>query len=556
MVGIRRENSRPGDPNFIKNTKELPSIEAWFAQKEKFRAVGHGFPMGMPQMQDCSPELERLFQETLKPKITSILGKFSINYSSIRLDDWRSKGTGEVQHTILVSSNDTNTTKWKTAAEEILRVFRHELPLDFTGDAQVEVQNKQLMNTDVSRAVPNEPALIKCLEGTKEGITETVMESLNGCWSSIGYHTRVPLGSSPDIRGRVTVMVYCRFGSRGDFKTAEDRILKVLDKSPMDIHVEIAPGEVFLARNGEGPRFLADIPASPINGASISVRGNNTEPGSLGGWVWLHIPRRDMRVRCVLTCYHVVRSPNETIAAHTDVHGVVPDDRRGHIVAEYPAACDGQHTLDILTSLPKNKANSLEVRSQYRDLYNRMVNPAIGKVTLASGNRISDNSRMDWALITSPSTFRPNKLPPSPSKQDTFSLSLCGAFAMNPDSWVMSFGDVELGDWVSKYGRTSGTTYGKINHLRREVRWPSGERTYEMEVISPNGEFSRPGDSGSMVVNSRGEFVGLVLATDSSTPFGVTYITPISHILRDINRMTGGGFLTLRPDDYGWFTSV
>ncbi|EFQ99454.1 hypothetical protein MGYG_02465 [Nannizzia gypsea CBS 118893] len=450
MVGIRRENSRAGDPNYIKDTEELPSIEAWLAQKEKFRAVGHGLPLWFPKMESCSPELQRLFQKTLKPKIVSILGKFNINCMLARLGDWRPKGVDEVQHTILISSDDTNTTRWKTTAEEILRVFRHELPLDFTGDAQVEIQNKELMYMDVSRAVPDDPALVKCLRDTQKEVAETVMETLEGCWSSIAYHMRVPLGSSPDTPSRATLLMYCRFGRRGDFKTAEDRILEVLDKAPMDIHLELIPGEICLARSHDRPKYLSHLTKHPVNGSSISVQNNNTEPGSLG------------------------RAADRITAAHTDVHGVVPGDPRGRLVAEYPAACDGNHTLNVLTSLPKEEANSLDAGS---------------------------------------------------------------------------FGDVKLGDWVSKNGRSSDTTYGRINHLHREVMWPSGERTFEVEVLSLDGEFSRPGDSGSMVVNSKGEFVGLAMATDSSASF----ITPISHIQRDIHELTNGGYMALKPDDPAWF---
>ena len=76
---------------------------------------------------------------------------------------------------------------------------------------------------------------------------------------------------------------------------------------------------------------------------------------------------------------------------------------------EYPAAYDANYTLEVLTSeINKNPANSLLARKhQYQSAL--LDNPSIGKVVLASGNRINGTTRLDWALVESPSTFSPNK---------------------------------------------------------------------------------------------------------------------------------------------------
>ncbi|EEQ31332.1 hypothetical protein McanMca71_004557 [Microsporum canis] len=555
MVGIRRANAGPGDQNYITRPNQLPSIEEWVAQKDKFRAVGHGVPMMLPQIERSSPVLETLFQDVLEPEISRVLYCNYIAYYSARLGAWRAKGVGEVCHTILICTNDTNPSSWKAAAKEILSVFQKELPTSFTGKIQVEIQNERLMYNDVSHVLPNNPALLRCLEGIQPGVAEAVRASLESCWSSIAYHTLVPNGFPPETMGRYAVIVSCHSGSREDFKAAEDHILEILDKVPFDIYLEFSPGEISFLRGNDGPRFLPNITEPPVNGASISVAGNYVEPGSLGGWVWLNIPHKDIRMRCALTCYHVVRSMDDTTAAHTDINGVVPDDPRGRTVAEYPAACDAAYTMKVLINVPpRDHPNEHNIESQFNVLSGRMVDPVIGRVIFASGGRVRDSTRVDWALILSPGTFVANK-PPPVSTFGPFSLPPCGSYFADGESRVKSFGQVKCGDWVAKFGRTSETTSGVINRLYREVRWPSGMRSFEMEVLSPDGDFSRPGDSGSMVINSKGEFVGLVLARDSSAPFGATYITPISLIQSDIKERTGGGFLSLDCDD-SWFVTA
>lgn len=105
----------------------------------------------------------------------------------------------------------------------------------------------------------------------------------------------------------------------------------------------------------------------------------------------------------------------------------------------------------------------------------------------------------------------------------------------------------EEGDWVTKVGRTTRLTSGHINRMRRKVYWKEHDKTtFEMEIMSSEGHFAQAGDSGSMVLNARGELVGLVFATDKyAREFDTTFMTPIDLIQEDVERLTGGGYLSL-----------
>ncbi|KAK2849621.1 hypothetical protein FQN49_005576 [Arthroderma sp. PD_2] len=564
MVGSRRENNMYDDsgygscksasipnqmvanrpPRMIASEASV-TIEAWAAQKDRFRVVATGLPMAWPViLRNSSPQLEELFQTRVRSEVVRVLAAHSISFLLARIDDWRQEPHDSPIHTISIESDDSDTTSWKDASKEVLSVFMRMLPLDFKGQTQVEIRNKYRMYNDVSRVLPNDPFLVQSLQRLKGEVSKTVHEYMSGSCSSIAYHTRVPHGASRDTLGKTTIIVFCYPGTSCNFKEAEDRILAILEQVPATIHLEFLPGQISFPRGGGHPKFLQNVTETPLNGASISIQGNNKDAGSLGGWVWLNIPHRNIRTRCAITCYHVVRPMDDATSTHTDRNGVIPNDPRGHVTVEYPAACDVAYTMKDLSELYKNYPNEPAVTTQYNILSARMANPGIGKVILASGRRRRGNSKVNWALIESPTTFTANKPPPR-SAFDRFSLPHGSAYFVNSDTKVRAFGQAKFGDWVAKFGRTSKTTSGEVNKLDREVIWPTGSNSYEMEIISYDGYFSEPGDTGSAVTNSKGEFVGLLFARDSHPAQYVSYMTPISLIQDDVNEMTDGGFLSL-----------
>jgi hypothetical protein len=88
--------------------------------------------------------------------------------------------------------------------------------------------------------------------------------------------------------------------------------------------------------------------------------------------------------------------------------------------------------------------------------------------------------------------------------------------------------EAQLGEGVKKSGRTSGLTTGEVTVIDAmvSVQYGSGKvARFEHQVVS-NIE-SRGGDSGSAVLNSRDQVVGLLFAGSSQT----TVLNPIQEVL-------------------------
>jgi S1-C subfamily serine protease len=95
-----------------------------------------------------------------------------------------------------------------------------------------------------------------------------------------------------------------------------------------------------------------------------------------------------------------------------------------------------------------------------------------------------------------------------------------------------SIGTAQRDDLVSKIGRTTGATHGRITSIATIV----GPVAYDgkpawfrnsIEIEGIDMQFSDHGDSGSAIVNDRGELVGLLYAGNGTQ----TYACPIAAVL-------------------------
>lgn len=98
-----------------------------------------------------------------------------------------------------------------------------------------------------------------------------------------------------------------------------------------------------------------------------------------------------------------------------------------------------------------------------------------------------------------------------------------------------------------KNGRTTGTTFGRVNGLESITRhYPEhGIEAKAVEIIvcgydtkmGENDEFSHQGDSGSMVVGRDGRIIGLLTGGGGPTSKTVkTYITPFYALKGEIEK--------------------
>jgi hypothetical protein len=100
---------------------------------------------------------------------------------------------------------------------------------------------------------------------------------------------------------------------------------------------------------------------------------------------------------------------------------------------------------------------------------------------------------------------------------------------------------VVIGDHVVKVGRSTGVTYGEVvavSVMNLNVAYGSRRARFDnqIQIESRNiNAFSRPGDSGSLIVNSKGAAIGLLFAggaTGGTHGSGYTFANPIDAVLK------------------------
>ena len=278
----------------------------------------------------------------------------------------------------------------------------------------------------------------------------------------------------------------------------------------------------------------------PHQGGSIGIiRGSGA--GTLGGHLFLNVPGQSP-ISCFLTCYHVIRSNNDTVRKEQDKNGLRLGQQThlsAYTAVEYPANLDSKATR---AEMEKDPRKDLEL-NHVKNLINNSVK---GHVIAASGLRVNaNNRRLDWALVRN-SADHFSRIRPVPRKSLPLFERPDGCF-LNEDSSIRTFERIKKGDWVAKKGRTTNWTVGEVNRMRRVWDWPeTGRITQEVEVFPGGEDFARPGDSGSVVHNKAGELVGMLFGKDSpSNNHNMGIASLITDIQEDIRIMTGGGFISL-----------
>lgn len=107
-----------------------------------------------------------------------------------------------------------------------------------------------------------------------------------------------------------------------------------------------------------------------------------------------------------------------------------------------------------------------------------------------------------------------------------------------PNSATIAESDLEIGQAVQKYGRTTSLTKGTVVGLNATINvgYSSGTAVFVEQVIvrSNRGAFIKPGDSGSLLVtdDSSNSPVGLLFAGDNSGKYGIA--NPIDAVLSEL----------------------
>ncbi|HWK02167.1 MAG TPA: trypsin-like serine protease [Puia sp.] len=99
-----------------------------------------------------------------------------------------------------------------------------------------------------------------------------------------------------------------------------------------------------------------------------------------------------------------------------------------------------------------------------------------------------------------------------------------------------SSASAKLGDQVFKVGRTTGLTYGTVIDIATivgPIPYPSGACWFRDSIVVEglNGtQFSDKGDSGSAILRTNGEVIGILYAGNGQQ----TYVCPIDTVLNEL----------------------
>ena len=206
--------------------------------------------------------------------------------------------------------------------------------------------------------------------------------------------------------------------------------------------------------------------------------------------------------------------------------------------------------------IERNRTTYLEmVEKQQKELASLDQWPInMGRVLVSSGNSIGrDRSIIDWAFVETPLALRealrrkardvnrlPSPLHPSLEKANythsyALALSIPGPYspsASDPNErfYAVNFGAMKKGQLYFKQGRTSAITVGVCNGTETDivqngpVRYDEDGKEHSMQgkcartwlIISMEKDqgspipFSKPGDSGSFVIDESGKVCGLL----------------------------------------------
>lgn len=296
----------------------------------------------------------------------------------------------------------------------------------------------------------------------------------------------------------------------------------------------------------------------PTNGASISARLSPERAGSLGLWVWIQGPNI-LKRRVFLTCYHVVRFGAAGNKDDYDERGYNINGHRNDraLLIDYPARIDAQLTREKFAQTPNDYPDRVATTNVMNLNCPTAGGVGFGQLLFGSGLRLSSEwELLDWAVIA-PShraltLEETQNKPPQPPPggflhedldDDAFNYTwstkdvITQIGKLNPNSPRDAF--------CVKTGRSTRTTTGFCHTIKDKVVWrdDNGKMekiSQEMKFQAYPGSNSRavmPGDSGSMVVNLKKEWVGMITGME---PGDSAIMLPAQVIIDDFYAATGG----------------
>lgn len=185
---------------------------------------------------------------------------------------------------------------------------------------------------------------------------------------------------------------------------------------------EIQVGSVTQANAIAKIKSLKNIPDISLNGASIALKSDNQNAGTLGGWLTLNNPADFSRIKVAVSCYHLISSPGPENIQKMDLNGLTPSEAQDKSLSIVcPAAMDMEAILKELNTENSDPNSPDTKKENLKNALRILAKPPIGKVVAASGIRINEHERrMDSVLIEMNGIGSRHQTPPPPLAQASF----------------------------------------------------------------------------------------------------------------------------------------
>ncbi|PGH34883.1 hypothetical protein GX50_02234 [[Emmonsia] crescens] len=534
--------------------------------------------------------LERQWPE-LHPKFVEILSKYQIQINAMAAC-LRTSKTNEDEgpvETVVISANRTERDdSWKNMCKDALSILR-----SFGFDnISVELIDERANIEKITSPVMPEDNIYNQWDDISRKICDLL--GLEG-WLSLECFRR-GTNQYPQ-KDHPTVLLTVPRDTTKTWKSKRDEISVLLDKEGLgEVAVEIIRSKIWRATEVDLTNVVLPDHAWETKvklGASIGVHNSNYRGSTFGGFVELLDTEKNGWHVFGLTCYHAVEPgdvpPNskleKDIERWRDTGMSMLESSTANIRIDQPSLKDHNARMEMINEnikaareqplykkvkkarddgdfiIPREElqfenmekaildAHSLKLRAEK---HFNTGSATLGRVYAASGHRLTsgnDKRQLDWALISVyPNRVGLNKFPPVGSyKDEDLGTTFSGEAVEDPTGAKPA-----QGERLYKFGRRTNLTMGRYNGLKAlELKcWKTGNIivTHECSVtgLPGSGAFLKRGDSGSFIVDSVTNFVGLLFAGNEGP--GITYYTPANILFEDIKKMTGARAVRLQKN--------
>ncbi|EGC45658.1 conserved hypothetical protein [Histoplasma capsulatum var. duboisii H88] len=557
---------------------------------EDFRAGGPFLctvpAIGTPLSSDHP--LQRQWPE-LCPKFVEILSKYRIQNSTmdpcLRTSE-TNEDEGPIETVLICAHRTERDDSWKNTCKDVLSI----LWSSGFDNVSVELIDERANIEKITSPVMPKDSIYSKWDDISRKICDLL--GLEG-WLSLECFRR---GTSQDPQeSHPTVLLTVPRDTTKEWKSKRDEISMLLDNEGLgEVAVEIIRSMIWRATEVDLTSVVLPDHAWETRvklGASIGVHNSDYGGSTFGGFVELLDSEKNIWRVFGLTCYHAVEPGNvppnsklgKDIERWRDIGMSVLESSKANIRIDQPSLKDHNARMKMIKKnidtvreqslykrvkkarndgdfiIPKEElifenmekaifsALSLKLRAEK---HFNTGSATLGRVYAASGFRLTsgnDKRQLDWALISVyQNRVGPNKFPPVGSYIDEhMGTTFSGEAVDDPIGKKPA-----QNDRLYKFGRRTNFTIGCFSGLKvlKLECWKTGNVivTNEWSVTGLPGSatFSKRGDSGSFIVDSASNFVGLLFAGNEGAR--VTYYTPANILFEDIKQMTGARAVRLQ----------